>query len=168
MVEVLLATVVISIVLSGAYTLSNRASSINQASYDRSRASSYAQQQAELVRAARDTYDINGGTQSWDRITDPSMVQSAAAHQPLDTDCNDLSSLQTNRGTSSVFHIDDNNNFNSTIQQNVDGLFSVWGEVVQGPGGDFYDIHVYVCWEGVGRDDGQKLLLVLRLEEKND
>lgn len=167
LVEVLLATVVISITLSGAFTLSNKASSLNQQSYDRTRASSLAQKQAELARSARDTYDENGpSSQNWARIK--SISQATSSHRALGAQCDTLSSLQSSRGSSNVYYIDDNNAFVNSVAEGTDTIFTVWSESVRGLSDGYYDIYTYVCWDGVGTQHAQKLVVVLRLEENDD
>lgn len=163
LVEVLLGTVVLSIVLAGAYTLSNRATTINLASYDRSRASALAQRQAELIRSARDNYDVtlSSTTQTWDEV----KAKDQDNIEPLGDDCNDFSTLSENRNNE--FYIDENLEITSQIAEE-ESYYRVWSEVIVGPDNRYVDAHVFVCWEGIGRDDAQKLSLVLRLEDNND
>jgi type II secretory pathway pseudopilin PulG len=164
LVEVLLATVVISAVLAGAYTLSNKASSINQSSYDRTRAAALAQKQAELIRAARDSYTPSGGAaQLWNSVK---AKDRGASVPDLGTQCDDLSTLFSQRGTANVFFINDANSFVNNPIPVQDTLFTVWNEVQSGPNDEYWDIHTFVCWPGVGQNQAQKMKLVLRLEEE--
>lgn len=164
LVEVLLATVVLSIVMAGAYTLSNRASNINQQSFDRSRASSIIQQQAELVRSLRDDFNsaLPPGTQEWEVVRGYAQANGTLA--ALGTDCNDFGTLKSNRGSANVFYIDSSGAAVNDIQT-VDTYYRLWVEVEDGNSPDFYDFHVFACWEAAGVTQIQKTKVVLRLEE---
>ena len=166
LIEVLLATVILSIIMVGAYTLSNRASNINQQSYDRSRASSVVQQQAELVRSVRDSYvaSLPPGTQEWDQVK--TYAQSRGSLSDLGTDCNDFSTLSANRGAANVFHLDSAGSVVNSIAT-VDSFYRVWVEAEVGSTPDLYDFHVFACWEAAGVSQIQKTKVVLRLEEND-
>ena len=156
LVEVLLATVILSIVLSGAYTLSNRATRINQQAFERTQITNLLQQQAELARSARDSYNPQSpATQPWDGIVGRAQGNVA----DLGTACNDLSTLSR----SGAFHIEPNLSTSNGID--VINLFRVWTEVERGTDSEYWDVHVYGCWEAVGNVPNNFTSLVIRLAD---
>lgn len=154
-IEVLLATVVISIVIAGAYTLTNRATRINQSAIERTAASNIMREQIELIRGAR-----TAGPESEVWIAASDLAVSSA---PDYGDC---------VAPSNAFYIDPNLNsfdndafvipYNNTT--NYDGLFRVWAEGYE-PSDGFIDFHVRVCWQGIGGEGEQRASLVMRIAE---
>lgn len=158
LVEVLLATVILSAVLAASYTLSNRASKLNQQAFERTQVSNLMQQQAELARAARDLPPVSGRTESAEWAAIEAQAQSSVP--VLGTDCDNLSGLSGAR--TNGFHIDNDLSVDTSIDL-VDGLFRIWAEVEQGVDDKFWDVHVFACWEGLGVEAVQKSSIVLRL-----
>ena len=165
-VEVLLATVLLSVVLAGAYTLSNRATNINQTAFERTQATNHMQSQAELIRASRDAFDpveipVTGTqSESWSDITG----QGQAAVAPLGSDCEDVADLATNR--INPFYVSANTARTVTpgVQQ-IDDIYYVWSEIEEGPMTEYWDVHVYACWEALGNDPANRSALTIRLED---
>lgn len=159
LVEVLLATVLLTVVLAGAYTLSNRATRINQQAFERTQVSNFMQQQIELARSARDSYNPQDPTnQPWDNIASSSQ----SSVQDLGTHCVDLSTLDSNRPN--AFHIETNQAVSSGIDT-INNLYRIWTEVERGPDSEYWDIHVYGCWEAFGSNPTNETSIVLRLED---
>lgn len=159
-IEVLLATVVISIVIAGAYTLTNRATRINQNALERTTVSNIMREQIELIRGARTT---GVDTAVWDSIISNKKTSTA----PNYTACAPTTSSQP-------FYIDPSlNDFNNssfvttfTNSPNYNGLFRVWVEAYQPASVDDYiDFHVRACWEGIGGEVEQNSALVMRIAE---
>ena len=159
LVEVLLATVLLSVVLAGAYTLSNRASRINQQAFERTQISNFMQEQVELARAARDSYNAhNPATQPWNNI-----ISRAQNNVPdLGTGCNDLSTVAATR--SNEFHINQDQTVTNGIEI-INGLSIGYTEVERGTDSDYWDIHVFGCWEAYGPNPTNITSVVLRLAD---
>ena len=156
-VEVLLATVVISVVIAGAYALTNRATRINQTALERTNVSNAMREQIELVRGAR---TAGADTDVWQAIS------ARAINSPPD--------YSTCASPSSAFFIDPtlNDYYNSSFVQsyggaiNYNGLFRVWIEAFQPSSNSGYiDFHVRSCWEGIGGEHEQNASLVMRIAE---
>jgi Tfp pilus assembly protein PilV len=168
LVEVLLATVVLSIVLSSAYTLSNRATRINQQAFERTQISNLLQQQAEIVRAARDNYlPSNPGapqSQNWAAIE--ALAQPTVDDNIVD-ECSDLSTLGSQARISNAFY---GTVSGSTVNiasggVGVSGIYRIWSEIENGGFGEYWDVHVFGCWEGLGTTTNNISSIVLRLED---
>ncbi len=164
-VEVLLATVVLSIVLAGAYTLSNKASRLNQQAFERTKISYLLQQQSELTRAARDAFtETTPG--NWGTITSLPYRQSLSPGvQPL-TECDgDLDTVLPASGRASrAFYIDAGNTVRSGILK-VDNLYHIWAEIEGSATDDYWNVHVFGCWEALGNTPNNVTSIVLRLED---
>ena len=156
-VEVLLATVVISIVITGAYVLTNRATRINQTAIERTTATNLVKQQTEFIRGMH-TYGRSGT--AWGEIENNYAVNA----RPTYTNCQPSGGSRpfkadTTRGYDDAATINDYNFGSDT------GLFKTWAEAYQSSN-DYVDIHVRVCWEGIGRSGDlgiQRSVSVLRL-----
>lgn len=161
LVEVLLATVILSAVLAAAYTLTNRATQINQESFERTQVSNYVQAQLEYIRAARDRYvatDLSA-SQAWNNIIDK-----AATQVPLGSDCDDLSTLDSNRAN--AFYVENDGETATDGIQTLDSIFRVWVEISPGlAGSDTYDVIAYGCWEALGDNPTNRAASILRLKD---
>lgn len=172
-VEVLLATVILSVVLAGAFTLSNRATRINQQAFERTQVTNLMQRQAELVRAARDSYlpsrPSDPFSVMWEEIS-TTYAQASGGISTL-TECDDLTTLAASGRLSDAFHIVEDNSVAETnlrVDSGIvpgQGLYNIWTEIERGSGGDFWNVHVYGCWEAVGSSPTNVSSIVLRLED---
>ena len=165
LVEVLLATVLLSVVLASAFTLSNRATRINQQAFERTQVSNLAQQQAELVRSARDSFRANdpGGADSkaWSDI----VSRAQPVVPPLGADCDNVATqalLVSAR--QSEFYLDGNRDVTDGISL-VNNLYNVWTEVERGTDSEFWDVHVFGCWEAAGSNPTNVTSVIIRLED---
>ena len=158
-VEVLLATVILSIVLAGAFTLSSRATRLNQEAFERTQVSNLLQEQAEYLRAARDA-----DTGTWNTIL-TTYTPSGSLPSPQ---CKDPTTNIAAIGsiiTASAFYLEESGGsitLNSSAPL-VDGNFNVWIEGVDA-GVSHVDFSINACWEGIGSSPNQQSGIVLRLE----
>ena len=163
LVEVLLATVVISIVLAGAYSLSNRATRINQTAIERSTATNYMREQIELVRGLRSTgYKLG----AWQEITDNYETHSAPA-------AFDNSSCPPATPSGAFYvdieHVKDYTNRDfikpyTKDHDTRDDLYQIWMEAYSPAATSGYiDFYVRACWEGIGDTPIQTSELIMRL-----
>ncbi len=166
LVEVLLATVLLSVVLVSAYTLSNRATRINQQAFERTQVSNALQQQAELMRAARDAYIPSQPSHTLSVNWTQALAQAKSSMTDPESDCNDISTLAANR--TGEFYIDDTNTYRNGILTSSDNPFNIWIEVERGSSGDYWDVHVFGCWEALGNNPTNLTAVILRLEDPDD
>lgn len=160
LVEVMLATAILSLVLAGAFTISNRATRINQTANERTQVSNLMQREAELIRASRD----NDKATHWAGVDARSNVSENSAF------CEGTGS---NESTAAFYMEDDltitdiqNDPSGKMIDYEPTDLFDIWVEAVDGPGPVvvYTDFFVYGCWEGIGGEGLQRSGLVMRLE----
>ena len=162
-VEVLMATVLLSVILAGAYTLSNRATRINQQAFERTQISNYMQEQAEFVRAARDNFESEPTV--WNSIVN---TRSQASVPALGTACD--SSANFANGRANTFYLEPTGSPSPALrmqngEQLRDGLYTVWAEIEPGnTDRDYYNVHVFGCWESLGDNPNNIGSLILRLE----
>lgn len=163
LVEVLLATVIISVVIAGAYALTNRATRLNQTSLERTTASNLMRQQLELIRGAR---SAGANTEVWDAIVNGSGSKVTTV-APVYATCSPTTG-------SRPFTINPNTNFTnagdvltySGSTAPVNGLYRLWAEAYRPNANSGYvDFHVRVCWEGIGGEVEQRSALVMRLTQ---
>jgi type II secretory pathway pseudopilin PulG len=145
-IEVLLATVVISVVIAGAYTLTNRATRINQTAFERTIVTNYMQAQIEKARAAR--IFSSGDSGLWRDVLDKETSTA-----PDYSGCNP---------GSEAFYIDGDTVMGFSGSPNFDGLYRIWLEAYA-PTTDYIDIHVRACWQGIGGEAEQRSALVMRM-----
>lgn len=173
LIEVLLATVVISIVIAAAFTLTNRASRGNQAAIERTTVANLMREQVELVRGIRTSGYKTG---SWNAIIN-NHTQSASP----DYSSWDVSSWDVPTNTSKSFFIDPNTadlqdvnivkGYNATdcpipnADAYPDDLFCIWVEAHLVGSNDYVDIHVRAYWDGIGDLGPQRESLILRLQK---
>lgn len=165
LVEVLLATVILSLVMAGAFAISNRATQIGQNAVERSQVSNLLQEQVEVVRSMRD-----GGYSSWDAI-----VSRASSTSPNYDECE--------TSNTDAFYIDLNPNVYSggalDFKQSAaiapftsgasgsgdsyDDVFEVWLEAYQS--GSFIELHARACWDQLGGDVRGQANAIYRLQD---
>lgn len=155
-VEVMLAAAVLSMVLAGAFTISNRATRINQTANERTQVSNLMQREAELIRASfRDDPDAFWAT-----------METIDAGNRSTVFC-DLTT-GTNVAYDSAFWMSDSLNVSTisgTFSDAVNDNFDIWVEPEQDPStpSRYADFHIYACWNGAGGEGVQRTGLVMRL-----
>jgi len=183
LVEVLLATVILSAVLAGAFALSNRALRIGQASLERTEAVNIVRENAEIISfihsADGDEYD-----QLWQRIVDntttnaPSYADdnycNVTSTKPLYIDQAAISTIGTggfNAGNIvSRFggipqDLQGRLLYNDAADNNPDDFFAIWLEAYRPAGAEYIDIHIRACWESVSGTQVDRAGTVIRLSE---
>jgi len=162
MVEVLLASVILSIVLAGAYGLSSRATRLNQSSYERTKASNLIQEQIEYLRAAQ-----NEDGNAWRDITNPALGVEAY------WECRDTSTEVYPENQDYEFFLSGDGD--DVILENTnpqgenyktDGLFYTWIAKQNDGSSGYIDFYIYTCWEGLGGIGDQATGTVMRLENR--
>ena len=170
LVEVLLATVVISIVIAGAFAISRRAAQINQAAYEKTEVSHQLTEYAELIRESR---NVARNSPGWQKLLSYSDATPVAV-----TDCSSSGARSAfiindafNGGTpinpsEASFFIDYDRSTTPQADTYPNDLFEVWGEVLEttAVGSNYVDIYLRACWEGIGSETEQRSAIVLRLE----
>lgn len=164
LVEVLLATVIIAVVLSGAYALTNRATRLNQSAIERTTVSNIMSEQIEQIRGIRTS---GYGMAAWKEIE----TNKVRTTQPRfsTTDCSPTPGSQP-------FYVSRNKSLNDynnaamivtyTTGNDMDpnDLFDVWIEAYYPAAtSDYIDFHVRACWEGIGEAPLLRSGLVLRI-----
>ncbi len=158
LVEVMLASAVLSLVLAGAFTITNKATRINQNANERTNVSNLMQREVEFIRASHKQ--------------DPASFWGAVAGYEIgeNTTFCDLTSGTNSR--MNAFYMNDSLT-NVPITFSGDGdmkdynetdFFDIWVEPVDG-GVTHADFFVYACWEGIGGEGMQRSGLVLRLSK---
>lgn len=168
LVEVMLATVIMSIVVTASFALINRASRINQVSSERSDAANAMQTQAEILRLLRDkSFNSEAEDITWQQIKDDRVL-------PGDGQSNNeclafLRGETDNLTGSGAFYIDPNTqevtDFNSSQPANFNDLHYVWIEAFQptGASDNYINFYVHACWQGPGGTGPQQASLIYRL-----
>jgi len=154
LVEVMLATAVLSMVLAGAFTISNRATRINQTANERTTVSNLMQREAELLKAAQQQ--------------DASSFWAGMNYETSENKAFCEVSVGVSYGTNAFFMKDDLSqeaislSGSNIIDAFPDDLYDIWIEAVDG-GSSYADFFVFGCWEGIGDQSEQSSGLVLRL-----
>ena len=144
LVEVLLATVVLSIIVAGAVTLTNRATRIGQTSFERTDVSNLLREQAELIRA--------------NPLQATSIGQITGA-LPADDTC---SEEYLQGGGTTSFYIDSSSGSVDFVPGiKTDGFYRIWVERIDGS--TFFDFDINACWEGIGGEVEQVSGMTVRI-----
>lgn len=159
LVEVLLATVILSVVLSSAYALANRATRFNQAGYERTEVANIIQAQGEYLRAVR-SYDKPRWNNIWSRV------------QTADSgfNCASVANFGSFPSPTGAFHLVTSGSGAGTVIEPQDGVlvqgnYRVWVRAKQvAPG--VADFSVNACWDGLGSDANNFAGIVLRLQRE--
>jgi len=164
-IEVMLATVIMSIVVMAAFALVNRASRINQVSSERSEATNAMQFQAEALRQSRDSED----QEVWRLITGGGEGTFLSDGTGGSSNCfsfiNDSEDPSPVRGDAWPYYFDDGltlQNLSLSSGSGNVGRYYVWIEGYRG-GTDYQDFFIHSCWEGPGGTGPQQASLFYRL-----
>lgn len=159
LIEVMLAIVVLSMVLTGAYQATNGGLRIGQNAIERTSASQTTSGQAEALRTLRDQHTTNATSSGlW-----TSVMGKVTNITPSTTPC-------TGGGTPTVgsnpFYLNlgsGSSSVNNGTQ--TQGYLKYWVEAYQPNGVTSYvDFYIRGCWQGIGADSGiQNTGIVLRL-----
>lgn len=155
-VEVLLATVILSVILAAAYTLSNRATRIGQSSIERTEAVNMVESMTEVLRGVS---SVRG--EAWNEIiamqntnapsyADPNVCEPTVGNTYFYLNIDNVSDLED----VSLVENDD---------MYEDGFFQVWIEAYSPAGQGYIDFHVRSCWEGLSAAEYERVTAVLRL-----
>lgn len=171
LVEVLLATVIMSIVVMASYALVNRATRLNQLSSERSEAVAAMQFQAETLRFYRDNKDKYPNL--WDSISEEH------SEGPQINRCEEYysngSGLELpDDGGGGSFYFDNNRErvaFNpSSKRDSKDGNFGnryfIWVDPYlrsEGSPTEYVDFYIHSCWMGPAGTGPQKSSLIYRM-----
>ncbi len=169
-VEVLLATVILSTVIAGAYTLSTRATRIGQASIERTEVTNQVQSNAEVLRGI----SFERGA-AWSRIvTDDEETSFVTNIKPIydETTCEPTPGSrpfiinQDNIGTPDE---DSDNVFGANVIEPFEtddvldeSIYSFWIEAYQETD-NYIDFHIRACWQNLTGSSYNRSGAVLRL-----
>lgn len=156
-VEVLIAIALVSAILIGAYSLSNKATQTNQLAYERSRAADFVKEQSEYLRAARQE-----NRTVWADITNANTHPLIATFYNCKTTPADNNLTNTLDGEFYLSGDASGLTVNDSVKVTND-LYYTW--IARKTDGDgYYDFYVYTCWEGMGSIPHQSSGTVVRLE----
>jgi prepilin-type N-terminal cleavage/methylation domain-containing protein len=166
LVEVLLATAILSMVLAGAFTISNRATRINQSAEERTQVSNLMQREVELLKAKH----ASNPDSLWNELDDTSVEPWFAGTTERSTSfCGDTGaspsagSFVVNTDLT-LKKLDPASRSGYYTDYDDTDFFNVWIEAVDnGPASSYADFFVYACWDGVGGEGYQQSGLVVRL-----
>ncbi|MEX0668780.1 MAG: prepilin-type N-terminal cleavage/methylation domain-containing protein [Candidatus Saccharimonadales bacterium] len=169
-VEVLLATVILSTVIAGAYTLSTRATRIGQASIERTEVTNYVQSTAEVLRgigfergaAFSKIVSEDGDTDFVTNITpvyDESSCQPTPGSSPFYIDLDSVGATDDDPNT--LFNRDVIRAYDSD-DIDSDSIYNLWIEAYQ-QDTNYIDFHIRACWQSITGPDFNRSGAVLRL-----
>lgn len=155
-VEVLLATVIMSFVVVGAYTLTNRSTRANQTAYEKTIVSNLMREQLETIRSVR---TVASNEAAWAQIK--THVQNTLPSLPS-ANCVPDATYDAFYVDRTVIDFKDSaliKDFTPTPD-----LYQIWVVAYQ-PNPEYIDFHTVACWEGIGGEGLQRTSFVLRLVE---
>ena len=158
-VEVLLATVIMSFVVVGAYTLTNRSTRANQTAYEKTIVSNLMREQLETIRSIQ---AVASSQQAWQDIQ--TYVQTTGPTPSLPSvDC--LPSVDAFTVDNTVSDYDDIDLIKDFAP--TPNLYQIWVIAYQPPiaNSEYIDFHAVACWQGIGGEGLQRTSFVLRLVE---
>ncbi len=147
LVEVLLATVVLSMVLAGSFTISNRATRINQSALEKTEVSNLLRGQAELVKRGMDIGTPLTTTQGDITAVTPGFCDSAPTGPGFSIDTTESGLVYQPEPLL------------------VGEFYYIWVErpPALSPTSETVDFTIRACWEGIGDSPAQETGLVLRV-----
>jgi len=158
LVEVMLSTAVLSLVLAGAFTITNKATRINQSANERTTVSNLLQREAELIRASIQ----QDSATFWNGLNFESSENGSF--------CDLTTGPKPSQG---AFYMKDSLS-KAEIKLSGDGkiqdyneidFFDVWVEPVGSKQAKQADFFIYACWDAIGSEGTQRSGLVLRLSK---
>ncbi len=161
-VEVLLATAVLSVVMAGAFTLTNRATRLIQSADERTQVSNLMQAQVELIRAKHS-------------VSQDAFWRELASGNITSYESTNFCELRPNPSAAAfAVRVDDEGGLlfervvtedtTHEITNDSEELYNIWVEAVNGGAPISYtNFFVYSCWEGIGGEGLQRSGLILRL-----
>jgi len=157
LVEVMVAAAVLSLVLAGSFTISNKATRVNQTANERTTVSNLMQREIEYIQASH----ARNPSVFWKDLTEFEDRENTNFCKD-DSGSNDgMSAFYTDATFTKIKITRDAAN---KIQDgDPDDFFDVWVEAVDGI--SYVDFFVYSCWEGIGSEGFQSSGLVLRLSK---
>ena len=165
-VEVMFAIVILSIVVAAAYTLSNRAVRIGQASIERTEAVNMVESQTEALRGIA----LQRGEAWATLMSDSDGFNYVGSQHP---DYSDEEACPADTGLTDAFYIDTEDledlSGSDIIVNGVKGesdpdtFYKVWIEGYQRSDTSYVDFHVRACWDRIGSDIPERSTSVLRL-----
>lgn len=161
-VEVLLATVILSSIIAGAYTLSNRATRIGQSSIERTEAVNLVESMAETLKGVS---SVRG--EAWNEIVSNHVGSTAPSYS-------DPTVCEATVGSPFYLNIDnftdleeasivEAGQFRRELDSGADDLFEVWIEAYSPEDASYIDFHVRTCWEGISAATVERATAVLRI-----
>lgn len=171
LVEVMLATAVLSMVMAGVFTLTNRATRLNQTANERTVVSNFMQREAELLRAKHKTQSV----EFWATLEDTTTPDEAKFVSAINTNfCDPVDGAQPADGSFYMSKKDlsmkeakfESGTFIDAGEDEADSthdLYDIWIEAVDGPTSTYADFFIFACWEGIGGEVMQSSGIVLRL-----
>lgn len=165
LVEVLLATVIMSVVISSAYALANRSTRFNQAAFERSEVTNMLQQQAEYLRAVRSS-DKEAWDDVWSRTvtSGPTYTQTQCASETNFAGINPSNAFYMTETGSSPVEIQSQT---GVLRPANKPNYTIWIRAkLISPTIDVADFTIHGCWPGLGSDANNYSALVLRLERE--
>ena len=165
LVEVLLATVVISIVLSGAFAISSKALRINQNAQERTEVSNKMREQAEIIRSLA----INQSSQAWADLKNRTNTAGNGVYFNFLSDPTNPNGGVRDPGASDyVQNYDPVVGTDSYGARGVVDIFDIWIErdTSRSVAGEYLTFIVKAQWDGIGDNGIQKSGLTLRVEDK--
>ncbi len=172
-VEVMLATAILSTVMAGAFTLTNHATRLSQTANERTEVSNLVQREAELIRARYS----QGAANFWANFgTTADKINYASGEKNVF--CNSDSTPNVASGDQAkAFFMDDSLDLVKSYDvpgfpgvfsdAETGGFYSVWVEAVNrgAPTTTHTDFYIYACWDGIGGEGVQSSGLVMRLSK---
>lgn len=160
LVEVMLAAAVLSLVLAGAFTITNKATRINQTASERTAVSNAMQREVELIRDSVSS--------------DPDAFWSILVPTTANSNFCDTGPSPSTAASFSAFTINDDLSIKNFVKdiptdvwqdQDITDNINIWVEAVNDTTlpVEYTDFFVYACWDGIGSEGIQKSGLVLRL-----
>ncbi len=159
-VEVLFATVILSMILAGAFTISNRATQTNQNAVEKSQVTNQLREQAELIKVVaentpadlRAKVKVGPVNSAQPNVCDGSQVNNLAFF----VDVNSLSVED---------YVYNPGNPSTSADPYPGDLFEVWVEAYSPAGTNYTDFVVRSCWEGLGSGPVSRTGMILRIND---
>ncbi|MEX0934386.1 MAG: glycine-rich domain-containing protein, partial [Candidatus Saccharimonadales bacterium] len=169
-VEVLLATVILSTVIAGAYTLSTRATRIGQASIERTEVTNHVQSTAEVLRGiafergaafSRIVSDEEETSFVTDitPVYDETFCQPTPGSRPFYIDLDNVGSTDDDPNT--LFNRDVIRAYDPDDIED-DSIYNIWIEAYQ-QDANYIDFHIRACWQSITGPDFNRSGAVSRL-----